>query len=419
MRNKGVLLGVALTATACGSGGRSGMAVSRDSAGITIVENGAAKWAGGAGWRVPDSAIVDIGGQGADAAGDVDRVAGPVRLSDGRIAFANGGTNELRIFDADGKHLVSSGRAGSGPGEYQMPMGVWVGQGDSLLVFDAMVQRLSVVAPDGTFGRTFRLGGGAGLAMPTNGRFDFAVPSECFADGSVVGVSQTFAINQKREGRYRDSVTMMRYGSDGTVLDTLGRFPGPEMETMTLTIGTQSMAAPQPVPLGKQSVNAVSAGRFYLAQNNSWEIEVRALDGTLTSLIRVAAKPTPLTAADIESHRKEQLEAMEALPQVRNLPQNLKDQITARVREAKYPESLPFLSSILLDPVGNLWANEVMKPGIKEARFAIVDSTGQLLGRVILPADFRLTAIGTDRVYGVWKDAEDVEHVRVYPLRKG
>ena len=26
---------------------------------------------------------------------------------------------------------------------------------------------------------------------------------------------------------------------------------------------------------------------------------------------------------------------------------------------------------------------------------------------------------GTVAVYGVWKDADDVEHVRVYPLRKG
>ena len=49
----------------------------------------------------------------------------------------------------------------------------------------------------------------------------------------------------------------------------------------------------------------------------------------------------------------------------------------------------------------------------------MVDSAGRLLGRVTLPPSFRLTAIGSDRVYGVWKDEEDVEHVRVYPLRKG
>ena len=152
MRTERVVIAAVFGMAACGSGSGAGSAVSRDSAGITIVENSGAKWAEGTGWRVPDSVLVDIGGQGADTSSDMDRVAGPVRLSDGRIAFANGGTNELRIFDATGKHLASSGRAGSGPGEYQMPMGIWVGQGDSLMVFDAMV----ATAQRGSPGRHLR-----------------------------------------------------------------------------------------------------------------------------------------------------------------------------------------------------------------------------------------------------------------------
>jgi hypothetical protein len=35
-----------------------------------------------------------------------------------------------------------------------------------------------------------------------------------------------------------------------------------------------------------------------------------------------------------------------------------------------------------------------------------------------MPASFRASSIGPDAVYGVWKDPDDVEHVRVYPLRK-
>lgn len=406
-------------AAACGGGEAAVLAVSRDSAGIRIVENQGQKWENGQGWRVPDTALVDIGGSRPDSAGDLDRVAGPVRLGDGRIAIANGGTNQVRVYGADGESLVTAGQTGNGPGEYHMPVGIWVAAGDSLLVFDAMLQRLSLVAPDGGFGRNLRLGGGAGLTLPTNGRFDFAVPVTALPDGSMVGVAQSFALNQQRPGRYRDSVTVMRYGADGTVRDTLGRFPGAEMETMTLTIGTQSMATPQPVPLGRQSVNAASGTRFYVAENNAWEIQVRGFDGALQSLIRVAAQPTPITPEDAEAHRKEQMEALEAQPAIRNLPDAVKSQVTARVRDAKYPETLPFLSALYLDPEGNLWATEVTRPGTTESRMAVIDSTGQLLGRVTLPARFRLTAIGSDRVYGVWKDADDVEHVRVYPLRKG
>jgi hypothetical protein len=403
---------------ACGSGNGTGSAVTRDSAGISIVENSGGQWAAGKGWVVVDSPSVDLGGPGGEPSSEVDGVAGPVRLTDGRFAIANGGTKEVRIYSATGKHEVSSGREGSGPGEFRMLAGIWSGPGDSLLVFDAMAQRLSVLGPDGTFGRTFRLGGGAGPALPTNGRFEFALPQGWSADGSVVGVSQVFAINSASEAAYRDSVWMYRYGADGVVRDTLGRFPGIEMAQMKLTIQGQSISAPNPVPLGKQSVSVVGGTRFYIALNNSSEIEVRDLEGKLLSLIRLGTKPTPITPADIELHRKETIEATESAPQVRNLPQELKDQITAGIRAAQYPATLPFFSSLHLDADQNLWAHEVTRPAVKEQQFAVLDPGGRLLGRVTMPARFSLTGVGRDIVYGVWKDQEDVEHLRVYPLRK-
>jgi hypothetical protein len=49
----------------------------------------------------------------------------------------------------------------------------------------------------------------------------------------------------------------------------------------------------------------------------------------------------------------------------------------------------------------------------------VFDESGGLLGRVTMPEDFRAASIGADAVYGVWKDEDDVEHVRAYRLRKG
>jgi phage gpG-like protein len=413
MRGTWLVVAVMIGSAACGRGsGAGGDAVTRDSAGVSIVENRGSEWQSGQGWRVIDSALVDIGG-------DLDSVSGPVRLTNGSLAIANAGTHEVRIYDSSGAHLHTSGRPGSGPGEYQNLAGIWLGPGDSILVSDFLVRRLTVLDPDGTFRRSFSLGGTTGTMLPTNGRFELAIPQGWFADGSVAGVTMSFVINQTREGSFRDSVSALRYGPDGMVRDTLGRFPGAEMEQMTMTMGAQSFSAPTPVPLGRQSVAVAHGDRFYLAQNNAWEIEVRRLDGKLIRLIRADTRPRPITPGDIAAHRKAQLAQIEAIPMMRNVPEAMKSQIRTRIEQAKYPATLPFMGGLLIDAEGNIWAQEVQPPRMESSIFAVVDSSGRLLGRVTMPANFRAATIGTDAVYGVWRDSDDVQHVRVYRLRKG
>jgi hypothetical protein len=408
---RGILM-LGAVAAACGGGeAGGGKAATRDSAGISIVENSAPAWPAGRGWTVVDSPTVDIG--------DVDHVIGPVRLSDGRLAMANASTSEIRIYDANGAHLKSSGRAGSGPGEYRNLVGIWAGPGDSVMVSDILVRRLTVLDRDGVVGRSLSLGGTAGGFTSINGSVDFAVPLNWLADGSITGMSQTFTMGAVREGVFRDTVTMIRYGPDGAARDTVGRFPGPEMEQMTMTMGTQSMAAPFPVPLGKPFVAAARGDRIYVSINNAWEIEARGFDGALKQLIRVAQTPAPITPADAEANRNELREQMAGQPMMRSVPEPIKKQLTARVDQAKYPATFAFFAALLVDADGNLWAQEVAASSEKPLQFSVIDPNGQLLGRVTMPARFRVSAIGSDAVYGVWKDADDVEHVRAYPLRKG
>ncbi len=417
MRATRILIGVAMVglgpwALACaGGGGGGGKASSRDSAGISIVENTGPAWPADRGWKVADSPMIDIG--------DVDHVLGPVRLSDGRLAIANAGTNEVRVYDAAGAKLKSSGRAGSGPGEYQNLVGIWLGPADSVMVSDILVRRLSVLDREASFGRSLSLGATGSGFVSISGSVDFAVPLGWLADGSIVGMSQTFKMNAAREGIFRDTITMIRYGPDGSPRDTVGHFPGPEMEQMTVSFGGQSMAAPSPVPLGRQFVATARGDRFYVGTNNAWEIEVRGLDGSLKRLIRAAEKPATITEKDVAANREELRAQMEGQPMMRSVPEPIKKQLTARIDQAKYPATFAFFAGLLADPEGNLWAQQVSSGADKIQRYTVIDSTGRFLGRVTMPSGFRATSIGAAAVYGVWKDADDVEHVRAYPLRKG
>lgn len=410
--------GGGLLSMACGGGAAAGTAATRDSAGITIVENTGPAWTAANGWRVIDSPSVDIGGRNGEAAYEFDQVTGPLRLSDGRIAVGNGGSKEIRFYDAKGVHLRSSGREGSGPGEYTNITGIWLGPGDSVAVFDVFVRRMTILDDTGAVARSVSLGGAGSAFMPVDGRLAFAIPQAWLSDGSFVAQAQVFSVGESRDGVYRDSVSLVRYGPEGTVRDTLGRFPGIEMEQMQLSMGGRSFPAPQPVPLGRQTVTAAGGGRFYLSLNNAWEIEVRGMDGSLQQLVRTAFTPAAIVPGEVAEHRKQTVEQMEAVPQIRNMPEALRKQFTARIDQVKYPAVYPFFAAFLLDPDGNLWAQEVTPPSEKAQRFAVIDSGGRFLGRVTMPLDFKVTQIGSDAVYGVWKDADDLQRIRAYPLRK-
>jgi hypothetical protein len=48
----------------------------------------------------------------------------------------------------------------------------------------------------------------------------------------------------------------------------------------------------------------------------------------------------------------------------------------------------------------------------------VFDARGAWLGVVTTPARFGVSEIGDDYMAGVWRDADDIEHARVYELRK-
>jgi len=406
---------------ACSAGDRSSSAagpVVRDSAGIQIVENSGAAWAPGKGWAVADSPLVDIGGKAGDAAYDLSQVTAVLRLTDGRLVVGVGGAFQVRFYDPAGTHLATSGTRGNGPGEYQGIAGPWRISGDSVLVGDPLVRRLTLLSDSGKLVRTFSLGGESGAPIPTEGRVSMAFPAGAFRDGAILATAQSFRVNDAQQGAYRDSANYLVYSPAGVVRDTVGRFPGIEMEQMTMTFGGQSFNAPSPVPLGRNTLTALAADAFLVAKNDAWEIEVYSREGRLTRLIRVRADRQPITPEDVATHRRETRQQIEDQPMLRGLPEAIRKQMFDRVEQAKYPETFPFIANILASTDGTLWVQEQGKPGNEQRVMAVIDSTGRFLGRVALPDRFQVTYADAEVVVGIWKDDEDVEHARVYAIHR-
>ncbi|MEO8201379.1 MAG: 6-bladed beta-propeller [Gemmatimonadota bacterium] len=69
-------------------------------------------------WRLSSLPAVDIGVAEGDGPQELAGASSSIRLPDGRIIVANSGSSELRFFDSQGRFLHTSGRKGSGPGEF-------------------------------------------------------------------------------------------------------------------------------------------------------------------------------------------------------------------------------------------------------------------------------------------------------------
>ncbi|MGD2154171.1 MAG: 6-bladed beta-propeller, partial [Gemmatimonadales bacterium] len=129
----------------------------RDSAGVRILENAGSLGARLLPWELGEAPLADIGAGEGDPSHELYRVRDVLRLPDGRIAVQDGGSNEIRFFSSNGRHLGTVGGGGGGPGEYRSVAGLALAGSDSLLAFDDALGRITVLDLQGDFIDSFRL----------------------------------------------------------------------------------------------------------------------------------------------------------------------------------------------------------------------------------------------------------------------
>lgn len=394
----------------CGAGERApSAALVRDSAGVTIVENGGSgEWGGDEAWRLSAEPVVDIGVFEGEAAYQLYQAMDAVRLSDGRIVIANAGTHELRFYDATGTHLRSIGREGGGPGEFQALRSVELLAGDTIVAWDWRAKRLSIFTPSGEFVRS---------VSPTAGMEGFGPQMHgVFADGSFVArpLFKPAAMFEQGGGRQRGTVGFPRYGyEDGALLDTIAVVPGTERYVQTAGDGISIRT----IPFAREPHFTVRGDRAYVGVSDRYEIGVYDARGGLLRLVRRAVDPVAVTDADVERFTEEYVE--------RSLAARQSDDPGARREAAEevaampVPETFPAFDEIVVDVDGDLWVREYDRPAADGPwRWGVYDPDGRLLGTVETPRDLQILQIGGDFVLGRAEDELEIEHVRLYELVK-
>lgn len=368
----------------------------RDSAGIRIVENPAPDPGAAPLWAVATEPRVDIGVLEGAEAYQLSQVGGAVRLSDGRIVVANGGSQEVRFFDTTGRYLATAGRKGGGPGEFERLGPVFALPGDSVAAFDWNLRRVSLFDSAGHFLRSFTLDVTAAAPVPL-GRL---------ADGAWL-CNRMFTFRPGGEGTQvvRDTTALLVFDSSGAFRDSIGRFPGPEWYVRSQ--GNGAMASS--LPFGTNTEVVVGGDRFYAGQSGRYEIVRYSVAGAPELIIRRAWAPQRVTDDDVSRLKAERLARTDA---------GFRPNLERLYQDIPFPSTFPAFDALRVDPLGNLWVLDSSRPGDQRRRWTVFSPDGVMLGAVETPRGLSVREIGRDYVLGTWRDALDVEHVRLYDLRR-
>lgn len=368
--------------------------VTRDSAGIQVVENARPPDGSRLPWRIGPEAAASIGVLEGEEAYMLHYVMDATKLPDGRIVVANNGTHELRVFDAVGTHLATWGGRGEGPGEFLELWQVERWPGDSIAAWYAPRLGMSVFDADGNYGRTFWL-------EDVGGRFDFGAPT---ADGSVL------AIHHPEGG---DTIVVQLRDAEGRFGSSFGTHPGNEPFRKTVD-GRPNLFW---TILGREPVWAPWGDRVAIGHTARYEIKAFRADGSLERIVRRDLVRRVPTEADIEAHIDM------SLP-IYGLPEEEADAVRAEARPrfegVPVAEHLPAFGSIMVDATAHLWIEEYQSvtDDLPMRLWTVFDAEGGVLGFFEMPKDWRVFEIGEDHVVVGVQDELGVERVEVWPLER-
>jgi hypothetical protein len=354
-------------------------------------------------WTIADTPTVSIGGDATGPASDLYGITGLVRLSDGRIVVGDRAQRVI-VFDAAGRHVRTFGARGEGPGEFSALRSIQRLAGDTLLVSDARnALRLSYFTADGAFIRSVNaasLGGGQG----------FGAVVGALADGTLVGLRSGLGGSLARgpDGEVqwgRGEIQLLRFGSDGRALGSLGTYPGYEE---ILIPGLGPMAISDESSPMRATLVAVGRDRVYLATGDRFEVRAFTPEGGNAGVISEEYDLVPTT----ERHL---VDFFTVHPAGARFDRTRWESMQWNLERGR---SLPAITDLRLDDEGNLWIGEFRAGPAAVQTWHVHSGSGTHVATATMPAGFRAFAIGRESVLGVWRDQVGVEYVQVRTIVK-
>lgn len=375
----------------------------RDSAGVELVTSAVTP----AQWALEADPILEIGAVDATGPTQLYRVLDVAILPDGGLAVANQGSEELRIFAADGTHRGSFGGEGHGPAEFDGLARVDV-FGDSLLTWDGGNQRLSVRRLDGTLARTFLLDWFDGILFPVALLQPSGAPAGAAGPAvrpTVLTVTARYMSQLRGTGLVIDTALVSVYDMAGALIDSIVRIP--HNARAVQRVGNLQTTLGAPYTAGAAIAPSADGTGFCHAFGSAPEILCRGRDG-VRRLIRVEIPTRPVTEAHVDRYWDEAQE---------DANERRRDALRRMRETMPFPAAFPAFDQLIRDDRGRLWTRRYRTPDDRHDQWLIL-ADGRWIGRLATPVGYRVMDIRGDHLAGVWQDTLGVEYVRVYRYRR-
>lgn len=362
----------------------------RDAPDLALEMAGPLRLSGAPGWSIDAQPAVDIGEEEGEPHLLFSRIAGATRLDNGRIVVADGGSNQLRFFDADGGYLFAVGREGQGPGEFQYLRALGRCAGDSLTAFD-LNHQMSTFDADGNFHRR--------VIFRPDGRSPYGVA--CGRAGVLVLIGWGARAFAPAERFTQSRSPVLLADREGNLLAELGEYLASER--------LNDPRGSRPHPFGRATVLGVASDRVYVGSSESFTFDVFSLQGN--QLGTLEGPPVDLTV------RPEHMDAYRAQV-LATAPPEAHPAWEREFANMPMVDALPAYSDLLIDPLDLLWVKRFPLPGDSTFTWVILSPDAQHLGTLVMPRDHALREVGVDYVLATVKDELDVERVRLYRLQR-
>ena len=411
-----LFVGLVATCAACGDSEAtpsSSVPVS-DSAGIRVVTNPPGDLVYAELAEEPTLSIGQLSGPDELLFG---RIATARRDAVGNVVVADGQALEIRIFDVEGRHIQSLGRDGEGPGEFGTLSGAWpIRYKDEtgvdsrqIIAADSELDRITRFSGEGTPMGTATLAGRDDMSIRTVGLagpdalLSRASPYNLPDFATLGGGSMVNMMDALLGGEENRRVLFVRHTMDGALVDTLAEGKDAAVGSVARGNGVRSFG----IPFSSESATAGSPFGVVVTDGVRYEIRVFGEDRSIHMIARINDTPPVRTDEHLERYAGGgSSDADEA---------EIRERID-RYQQVALPDSLPGYTDVLFSEEGEIWARRYRLPDESMARWDVFAADGVYLGRVAVPASFRIEEVGRGQALGVHTDELGVQRVQLRDL---
>ncbi|MEP6832891.1 MAG: 6-bladed beta-propeller [Gemmatimonas sp.] len=384
----------------------------RDSAGVRIVSYAQSATAK-TNWQIVVKALIEIGGASGVGPTELTDVWGVARTATGGVVLSDGATQQLRVFDANGRYVRTMGRKGDGPGEFTQIRHVAI-HGDTVIGLDD-TRGTAAFAMDGKLLRQ--------APFPSLSPYHAVDPWGVMADGRTIegaAPRETMAMLQQVGTRIQMR-GLFAIASNGRSAKLLDSFP-----TYEYYRAASDPPGGDDVAFAPTGSVAVFGTRICVGRGVRYEVRCMNAAGVTQQIIRRDVAAVPVTEAARDAHRKGRSMLPAGNQEGHNVSQATLDQLAAKTR---FATNFPAYARILAGKNDELWVSDYSydsamrgpgkQPTPKEVlHWNVFARDGDWIGSIDLPARFVLMEAGRDYVLGINRDEDGVERVTMYRMTR-